>query len=118
VISNARTEAYIAKRQAEGAARDEAHRALTLDYEASLALERLMSEISEECYCAGWLIGLEETLWRFMEAGVEVQWGIGTVTAVELGRLRRLHEKCGGWWEHERFVPTAEWLARTPGEEA
>lgn len=35
------------------------------DY-AKLHLVRLMSDISEDLYCAGWISGLETSLWLMM----------------------------------------------------
>jgi hypothetical protein len=46
-----------------------------------------MSDISEEYYCAGWLIGLEEILWS-MVVGNRREFGMGVVT--EDGSLFRI----------------------------
>ncbi len=79
------------------------------------ALEDLMSDISEEYYCAGWLIGLEFTLWSMLEGGSR-EFGMGVVTEDEVKRLRELSEQCGGWWwggetddDVCRFVTLEEW---------
>lgn len=74
-------------------------------------LRKLMSEISEECWCAGWLIGLEHILW---EAVTGKQTKICSPEEIE--HLRYLSEKCGGWiiWDDqatgEKFAPMEEWL--------
>jgi hypothetical protein len=83
---------------------------------AAIALEMLMSQVSEEHYCAGWMSGLEFSLWWMLEDSRD--YGAREVSESDLARLRDLHEACGGWWhwqDHEVhgavFVQTAEWLA-------
>ena len=81
----------------------------------------LMSEISEDCYCAGWLIGTEHALWEIANGGGG-GWGIDTVTAEQAAQLLALSAEIGGWiaWSHDRdpgsngpiFVPMTEWLKR------
>lgn len=71
---------------------------LSDDPAAARALEAYMSDISEECYCAGWLHGLEEALWGFVQNGPG-QWGQGDVTAENIAELKRLSDAAGGWWE-------------------
>jgi hypothetical protein len=88
-----------------------------LDREAADVLRDEMSDISEECYCAGWLHGLESDLWLMLQGGRSRDYGQSTVSHEQLGRLRDLHEKCGGWWywheEHgHMFATTAEWMER------
>jgi len=79
-------------------------------------LVRMMRNISEDCWCAGWMHDLEFTLWDAMKTG-NVDFGWGTVAERDLIRMRRLHELAGGWWifaageGSERFVSTEEWLA-------
>lgn len=90
-----------------------------LDSDAAQALCAFMSELSERYYCAGWLIGLEHTLWPMVHGGNR-EFGLGAVTEEEVAKLRRLHERAGGWWRWaedpepaaggEVFVPTEEWL--------
>lgn len=75
-------------------------------------LRKLMSEISEEHWCAGWLGGLEYTLW---DAVVGKRKDICSSEEVE--QLKYLSGKCGGWiiWDEqakgERFVPIEKWLS-------
>jgi hypothetical protein len=75
-------------------------------------LASYMSELSEECYCAGWLIGLEFSLWKAMNTG-KGSGGFGCLREFELAHLRELSEACGGWivWgkDGEEFVPLEEW---------
>ena len=85
----------------------------------------LLSDISEDCYCAGWLLDCEHEIWEMVAApgpAADYRWGMAQVTAVALERLRVLSAACGGWvrWrdrDRERtggpvFVPLAEWTER------
>jgi len=76
----------------------------------------LMSEISEEHYCAGWMSGLEYTLWAMLLGG-DRGFGVGDVTDDPITQLRALSEASGGWWRYdddadEVFVPIEEWTRR------
>lgn len=86
---------------------------------AARALALLMSETSEDCMCAGWLIDCEHTLWRMLSEPNEThEWGLSEVVPDILQALQRLSEKCGGWirWRDvakgEWFVPLDDWLER------
>ena len=74
-----------------------------------------MSDLSEDCWCAGWLHDLEFTLWTATMTGNK-NWGFG-MRECDLLRLKHLHEMAGGWWiwdknePNNRFVTTEEWLA-------
>jgi len=80
-------------------------------------LARLMSDLSEDYFCAGWLIGCEYALWADL-TGTEVcgerGWGL---SEEEKEELRVAHELARGWiiWSDEVrgqvYLPTAEWLA-------
>jgi hypothetical protein len=90
-----------------------------------LELADLMSEISEDCYCAGWLIGTEFVLWGAVLNG-PIEWGCGDVTEEQVAALRRLSGEIGGWiaWEVSDdpmntgpvFVPIVEWRERYAAE--
>jgi hypothetical protein len=92
------------------------------DDESGLAaretLAVLMSEISEECYCAGWLIGNEFRLWHAItDTTDDLQYGMGEITREQVEQLRTLSAMCGGWvaWDDKDgavFVPLAEWKQR------
>lgn len=90
----------------------EARRSVNPD--AALCLVRLMSRISEQHYCAGWLVGLEYSLWDMLEGG-DRDFGFGPVKAGSLLQLAALSERAQGWWRwsdeavDEVFVPLAEW---------
>jgi len=95
--------------------------AVSLDRDAAGALAAKMSDISEDCYCAGWLSGLEHSLWWFVVDGPG-EWGMGKVDEDDVRALRALSEKCGGWivWREgvgEVFVPLAEWLPAYAAEQ-
>ncbi len=75
-----------------------------------------MSDISEDHFCAGWLIGCEYALWADLtgqEVAGERAWGISEEQKEE---LRFLHEAAGGWvmWSESSgekvFLSTEEWL--------
>lgn len=76
-------------------------------------LEQKMSAISEYCYCAGWLDGLEYSLWSFVQEGPR-NWGQREVTQNDIDELKLLSEICGGWivWDDkykETFVHMNTW---------
>jgi hypothetical protein len=78
-------------------------------------LARLMTDISERCWCAGWLMGLEYALWSSVVRGKEKSYGVDLITCDDIRNLKELSQSIGGWirWDNERcevFVPTAEWL--------
>jgi hypothetical protein len=74
-------------------------------------LKKLMSAISEDYWCAGWMHGLEYTLWEAVTGK-----RTGVCSPEEIEQLKYLSEKCGGWivWDEqskgEKFVPMQEWL--------
>lgn len=74
-------------------------------------LINVMSAISEERWCAGWMQNLEYVLWDVVSGRRE-----GICGSEEIEQLKYLSEKCGGWivWDEqaksERFVPMQDWL--------
>ena len=84
----------------------------------------LMSEISEDCYCAGWMHGNEFRLWDAVtDAADPLHYGMSEIAREDVDRLRALHEEIGGWIEWcddsdglplgewgPYFIPTAAWL--------
>lgn len=90
----------------------------SVDPEFADLLRRFMSDLSEEYYCAGWLIGLEYSLWNMLEGGSR-RFGLGEVTDEELRDLWALYQQAGGWWTWydsedpdtmgEVFVTVEEW---------
>ena len=74
-----------------------------------------MSEISEECYCAGWMSGLEDVLWgAVLNLPNDFQWGQDTISAERIARIRDASEWLGEWIIYqgvhgETAVPLDEW---------
>ena len=77
---------------------------------ARLGLLLMMRGVSEEYWCAGWLIDLEYVLWEVV---------IGKPSSIALTErqtqlLRLLSEEAGGWWryadEGEQFLLMEDWL--------
>jgi hypothetical protein len=70
-------------------------------------LAEFMSEISEQCYCAGWMKDLEYVLWDALESG-ERTYGKCTITSEEISRLKALSDKSKSWIyfheEHEEIA--------------
>jgi len=73
-----------------------------------------MSEISEEHYAAGWLIGLEFALWRLIFETPEDTFGFSTLSFEERSKLIELTYRCQGWWIYgengRQFLTYDEWL--------
>jgi hypothetical protein len=85
------------------------------DTELANALRDLLSDLSETCWCAGWLSDCEFALWAICQSGPQ-RWGQGEVTADDITLLLGYAEAAGGWWRWddvvaEVFVPMPEWLA-------
>jgi hypothetical protein len=55
-----------------------------------------MSDISEDCYAARWLIGNEYSLWQML-SGASTRYGMCEVSAEELEEVRILSERANGW---------------------
>lgn len=76
-------------------------------------LLELMSEISEEEFCAGWLDGLEFDLWAAVHDRDHADAPV--LPSADVAMLRGLSDECGGWWVHVSTVGR-EWSAGTvPG---
>ncbi len=81
------------------------------DFLAALELCALMSEISEDQYCAGWESGLEFSL--FAAAFEGVPYGDG-LSLPQWQGLLELSRRCDGWWIFEngfgqRYVQMQDW---------
>lgn len=79
------------------------------------ALYERMSDISEECYAAGWMTGNEYTLWE-MVANPEAsrRYGMSDVRESDLNELREISTEIGGWirWvddDDDPDLPSEEW---------
>lgn len=79
-------------------------------------LIELMSDFSEELWCAGWLEGCEYLFWHWLTAGD------GRSEWLEIAAMKQVSDEIGGWahWPEDShgipvggspvFVPMAEWL--------
>lgn len=75
----------------------------------------LLSEISEACYCAGWLHDVEHKVWAMLGSKEPVEFGMGDVSPTDLERAEALSKAIGGWAQYEqgpRFVSAGEWARR------
>ena len=59
-------------------------------------LAERMSEVSERCYNAGWMEGLEYVLWDAVIRG-ERSYGYDSITQEDICALRRLSEVANCW---------------------
>jgi hypothetical protein len=86
------------------------------DPAAARELVNLMSEISEDHYAAGWLVGLEFSLWRLTFETPEDTFGFSSLSMSERGKLFELTHRCQGWWIWSKsqgcrkFLTYDEWL--------
>ena len=77
-------------------------------------LATYMSDLSEQSYCAGWMDGLEYSLWDAVIHGRR-KYGLMEITDEHIAKLKELSGACGGWIifddeKGETFVPLDEWL--------
>lgn len=89
------------------------------DEGAALGLLGLMTGLSEEHWCAGWITGLEFALW---EVPAGARFGMGLVTERQSLLLKLLSEECDGWWhwqdDEAQFIRRADWIERIAEEKA
>ena len=82
---------------------------------ARVGLLGLMTGLSEELWCAGWLVDLEFILW-FASHGDAAATGSRAATPRQAELLRLLSDEAGGWWVYGKdgpvFLQTEEWLRR------
>jgi len=68
---------------------------------AASVLFTLVSGISERCYCAGWMSGVEEALEKRVPAALETgepqPWGQDEVGTEEAIAIKALVDALGGW---------------------
>lgn len=93
--------------------------ACALPYEAKQAvaeaLYELMSDISEDCYCARWMMGNEFRLWDALtNPDDDRRYGQDSITDEQVRGLRVLSDLAGGWWkwDHHKgrvFVNLEDW---------
>ncbi|MFM9849103.1 MAG: hypothetical protein ACKVP3_18305 [Hyphomicrobiaceae bacterium] len=78
---------------------------------AALGLLALMTGISEEAWCAGWMQDLERELWQAPPGKL---YGRIIITERRSALLRLLSEEANGWWvyrDEPTFLTLAEWKA-------
>jgi hypothetical protein len=84
------------------------------DPEAARELAHLMSCISEECWCAGWLSGTEYDLWdAIKDTSNPYEWGLCDIPEEMRRELKPLSDRCNGWivcHEDLEFVQMDEWI--------
>ncbi len=93
--------------------------------DGQLDLYDRMSEISEDCYCASWVIDNEYAIWEALTSSDSAQ-AKGRMNPRLLKRCQMLSMEIGGWiyWADTttradlpcetwgpRFAPMAQWLA-------
>jgi hypothetical protein len=64
--------------------------------EEQLLLHNVMSDISERCYCAGWLQNLEYVLWSAVLMGPR-KYGPGVITQEDVDELLSLANRTDSW---------------------
>ncbi|OLP06519.1 hypothetical protein BLL52_2755 [Rhodoferax antarcticus ANT.BR] len=73
-----------------------------------------MSEISEDCFCAGWIHDNEYSIWRVIALG-DTSTGYPPMNPRLVRRCKQLANEIGGWiqWtvDGPQFAPMAHWLA-------
>lgn len=101
-------------------------------------LAQLISDISEDCWCAGWLDGCEHSLWDMVTGdNPEREWGMGKVDQDDIAELYdaavramaaealKLHdarvdrpftaEEIARWQEEDRVYAGVPWEQRMTG---
>lgn len=80
-------------------------------------LRHFMSQLSEDCYCAGWMGDLEYALWSAVMNG-PIHKGNWDITQSDIDHLRLLARRAGGWiiWDDSllaaTWLPIDQWLLR------
>lgn len=79
-------------------------------------LAQLMSDISEECWCAGWCTGTEYRLWQAMvDPEDHRHWGQDIISDEAIEHLRKLSTAVMGWIVYgddgEQWMPLAQWMS-------
>jgi len=81
---------------------------------AQRELADYMSEISEKCYAASWMQGLEYALWNAVING-EQAYGQNFITTKDCETLRILSEACDSWIYFDEYkecvaIDFAQWI--------
>lgn len=67
-------------------------------------LSKLMSEISEECWCAGWMLGTEYDLFKAVYLNKPRSWGQGEITQAYIDELQALAQEWGCWFYFDMAI--------------
>ena len=81
-----------------------------------MLMSMLMSEISEDAYCASWEMGIEYAIWEVIEgASLDYRWK-SSISPDQMAALRKLSAELDGWLVHDadsedyvRHVSITEW---------
>jgi hypothetical protein len=70
----------------------------------------LMSEISEEHWCAGWMAGNEYSIWESITTG-ELYYGTDNIDLALINKIKDLSQELNGWivWDNDSKVPVEKW---------
>lgn len=75
-----------------------------------IELGEAMSEVSEECYCAGWLIDTETIVPALcreaLATGAPQRWGMGRIDVETAARLVAMADELGCWvtWSMAGYI--------------
>lgn len=76
----------------------------------------LMREISQDCFFAGWMIGLEYSLWQaVLQYPRPYEFGILPIEVEHVAELKDLAEELQEWaiWDEgeirEKLIPLSDW---------
>ena len=89
---------------------------------AAVELEKVMSDISERCYCAGWLNGTEYVLWKAMTENKPADWGQDKITSRDIKLLKKLSKESGCWaafsdeYNSQVLITIADWELHYEGK--
>lgn len=64
----------------------------------AIALRVMMSDISEEAYCATWMHDNEYVLWGMVQGDIDPYYGMYAVSREEIATLKTLSEDAGVWF--------------------
>ena len=77
-------------------------------------MQREMSDISEQHYCAGWMMGLEDDLWEAISSlPHDFKYGMGHVGVDRLEKLKAVSELLGEWTDGDDWFTIDEWRDRS-----
>jgi hypothetical protein len=94
------------------------HLATSKDPDKSEQLRQWMRQTSERLWAAGWLTGLEYTLYLHVREERTREFDGGTIYKGEWAQAQAWSEACGGWWAWRNdntytgvwFYPLEEWI--------